>query len=237
MGRWMKLGMWVGVIALELLSLMLLIATGGPAAEQCRGGAALPLSQSGQLGTQRGLAPLLLGLGWPSSSAGSGARGGGSARPALALCPGNGCGWPWGRQTGLWEGAMPGRSTLPSWQGGSHCRRQGTTVTLHPVPLCPGPARRDVALPGCVCHLLWLQGLGVGDRTTECSQGEGADGTESFPAWRPTWGHWWVLYCCSLRFEGPNLPLPCTLQCNSQGPGRRFLPCRFKPENPSLQAP
>lgn len=68
MVQWMKLGMWVSAIALKLLSLspgMLLITTGTSAAEQCRGGGTpVPAPQSGQLGTQRGLAPLLLGWGW-----------------------------------------------------------------------------------------------------------------------------------------------------------------------------
>lgn len=59
----------------------------------------------------------------------------------------------------------PGGARCRAGRGGSHCRRQGTTVALHPIPLCPAPARRDVALPGCACHLLRLRELGLGDST------------------------------------------------------------------------
>lgn len=75
-----------------------------------------------------------------SSPAGSGAQGGGSARPWRWLCAqGNGCGWPWGRQTGFWEGAMPGRSTLPSWQGWEPLPAPGdnSDSSSHPTLSCP----------------------------------------------------------------------------------------------------
>lgn len=144
MGQWVKLGMWLDAIALELLSLsprVLLITTGAPAAEQCRGGGAPVLApQPGQLGTQHRLTPLLLGWGWLQQPRWQWRLGGRQCQAPAWLCAqGNGCGWPWGRQTGLWEGAMPRRSTLPSWQGWEPPPAPGDSSdsSSHPTLSCP----------------------------------------------------------------------------------------------------
>lgn len=96
------------------------------------GGAPVLAPRSGQLGTRPGSPQCSWdGAGW-SSPAGSGAQ------PWLCA-RGNGCGWPWGRQTGFWEGAMPRRSSLPSWQGWEPLPAPGdnSDSSSHPTLSCP----------------------------------------------------------------------------------------------------
>lgn len=133
------------------------------------------------------LAPLLLGMGVavvaplavappeeaaPGPSAGfmpggmaAGGHGGGSWSVfGRELCPGAHC------QAGKGVGAAGGT--------------RGQWWLFHPILLCPAPAHRDMALLGYVCCLLRLQELVSGwTAPSECGQGGGAEGAESFPAW------------------------------------------------------
>lgn len=77
---------------------------------------------------------------------------------------------------------IPSRSVLPQHAGTWHC--WGVRATFF----------------GCGSWV-WVTA------PTERGQGEGAEGAESFPKWRPTWGYWWVLYCSSLRFGEPRAPI------------------------------
>ena len=171
-----------------------------------------------------------------SSPAGSGTWGGGSARPKLWLLAG---GMAAGGHGGSSRGVF-GREPCP---GGARCRAgrgvgaaggtRGQQWLFRPILLCPAPAHRDTALSG-------LRELGSGWMApTERSQGGGAEGAESFPAWT----HLGTLVGVLLLFPRVRMCLPskifhcstdCT--CGSSELGLRFLPCHFKPENPSFRA-
>lgn len=165
MVQWMKLGMRVGELV-SVSSGLLFITIGAPAAEQGRGaGAPVLAPESGQLGTQPRLCPLLWdGHGW-SSPAGSGARGGGHARPGAGSVP---------RE---WLRVVLGEADRVL--GGSHGREEHT-AELAGVGAIAGARRQQwLFIPSCcvlprhagTCHLLWLQELGLGDSTHQMGPG------------------------------------------------------------------
>lgn len=161
----------------------------------------------------------------------------------LASCPG-------GMAAGGHRGgsrSVFGRELCP---GGALCRAgkgvgaaggaRGQWWLFHPILLCPAPAHRDMSLLGYVCCLLCLQEMVSGwTAPTECGQGGGAEGAESFPAWTRLGTLVGVLLlfpkvqmCLTSKIF--HWPTECT--CGSDALGLRFLLRHFKPENPSFQA-